>query len=84
VFHGGPALPRGLVTTLSSEDRGHAIDESVLDRLYEIPEERRKFLNQIDRAVPADLTVHLVLDNCATHKTKEIRAWFLRHPRYQD
>jgi len=23
-----------------------------------------------------------VLDNYATHKTKEIRAWFLRHPRY--
>jgi transposase len=44
--------------------------------------EFRKFLNQIDRAVPADLTVHLVLDNYATHKTKEIRAWFLRHPRY--
>ena len=44
--------------------------------------EFRKFLNQIDRAVPADLTVHLVLDNYATHKTKEIRTWFLRHPRY--
>jgi len=27
--------------------------------------EFRKFLNQIDRAVPADLTVHLVLDNYA-------------------
>ena len=44
--------------------------------------EFRKFLNQIDRAVRADLTVHLVLDNYATHKTKEIRTWFLRHPRY--
>jgi transposase len=33
-------------------------------------------------AVPAELTVRLVLDNYATHKTKEIRAWFLRHPRY--
>jgi len=44
--------------------------------------EFRKFLNQIDRDVPAHLTVHLVLDNYATHKTKEIRAWFLRRPRY--
>src|SRR5260370_15849574 len=44
--------------------------------------EFRKFLEQIDRDVPADLTVHLVLDNYATHKTKEIQAWFLRHPRY--
>jgi transposase len=44
--------------------------------------EFRKFLKQIDRAVPAELAVHLVLDNYATHKTKEIQAWFLRHPRY--
>ena len=45
--------------------------------------EFRKFLKHIDRAVPADLTVHLILDNYATHKTKDIREWFLRHPRYQ-
>ena len=45
--------------------------------------EFRKFLNRIDRVVPADLAVHLVLDNYATHKTKEIRKWFLRHPRYR-
>src|SRR5437879_11786253 len=44
--------------------------------------EFRKFLNQIDRAVPDELTVHLVLDNYVTPKTKEIRAWILRHPRY--
>jgi transposase len=44
--------------------------------------EFRKFLAGIDRAVPADLAVHLVLDNYATHKTKEIRRWFLHHPRY--
>ena len=44
--------------------------------------EFRKFLQHIDRALPADLAVHLVLDNYATHKTKEIRQWFLRHPRY--
>jgi transposase len=44
--------------------------------------EFRKFLQHIDRALPADLAVHLVLDNYATHKTREIRQWFLRHPRY--
>ena len=44
--------------------------------------EFREFLAGIDRAVPADLAVHLVLDNYATHKTKEIRRWFLHHPRY--
>jgi len=44
--------------------------------------EFRKFLQHIDRAVPADLAVYLVLDNYATHKTQKIRKWFLRHPRY--
>jgi hypothetical protein len=44
--------------------------------------EFRKFLAAIDRAVPPDLPIHLVLDNYATHKTKEIRKWFLHHPRY--
>jgi len=44
--------------------------------------EFHKFLQHIDRAVPDDLAVHLVLDNYATYKTKEIRKWFLRHPRY--
>lgn len=44
--------------------------------------EFKKFLNQIDREVPADLDVHLILDNYATHKTPEIKAWLLRHPRF--
>src|ERR1700730_12672270 len=44
--------------------------------------EFREFLQHIDRAVPADLAVYLVLDNYATHKTQKIRKWFLRHPRY--
>ena len=45
-------------------------------------EEFKKFLNQIDREVPTDLAVHLILDNYATHKTPEIKAWLLRHPRF--
>jgi hypothetical protein len=34
-----------------------------------------KFLRQIDKAVPARHDVHLVLDNYATHKTPEVKAW---------
>jgi transposase len=41
-----------------------------------------KFLNQIDQSVPADLEVHIVLDNLSTHKTPAVHRWFLRHPRY--
>ena len=44
--------------------------------------EFRKFLASIDKAVPADLDVHLICDNYATHKTPDIRAWLERHPRF--
>jgi transposase len=44
--------------------------------------EFRKFLNAIDAAVPAELDVHVVLDNSSTHKTPEINKWLLRHPRF--
>jgi transposase len=45
--------------------------------------EFRKFLVRIDKAVPADLDVHLVCDNYATHNTPEIRTWLARHPRFR-
>ena len=41
-----------------------------------------KFLNQINREVPAELDVHLVLDNLSTHKTPEVHKWLLRHQRF--
>src|SRR5512147_54844 len=44
--------------------------------------EFRKFLITIDKAVPADLDVHLVCDNYATHNTPEIRTWLAKHPRF--
>jgi len=44
--------------------------------------EFRKFLDAIDDAVPAELDVHVVLDNSSTHKTPEIHKWLLRHPRF--
>jgi transposase len=44
--------------------------------------EFRKFLDEIDRSVPEDLDVHLVMDNYATHKTPEIKRWLQRRPRY--
>ena len=42
-----------------------------------------KFLRQIDKAVPARRDVHLVLDNYATHKTPEVKAWLDKHPRFK-
>lgn len=40
------------------------------------------FLRKLDRAVRKSLDVHLVLDNYATHKTPEVKAWLARHPRF--
>jgi len=44
--------------------------------------EFRKFLETIDAAVPAELGVHLILDNYGTHKTPLIHRWLARHPRF--
>lgn len=44
--------------------------------------EFRKFLERIDAEVPADLDVHLILDNYGTHKTPAVKRWLLRHPRF--
>jgi transposase len=40
------------------------------------------FLNKINRQVPAELDVHVILDNLSTHKTPEVHAWLLRHKRF--
>src|SRR3954454_3788759 len=44
--------------------------------------EFKQFLQTIDREVPADLDVHVVLDNSSTHKTPAIQRWLLAHPRF--
>jgi transposase len=41
-----------------------------------------KFLRKLDTEVPAELDVHLVLDNASTHKTPAIRRWLAAHPRF--
>jgi transposase len=45
-------------------------------------EEFRRFLNLIDKQVPAGLDVHVVLDNVSTHKTPAIQRWLVAHPRF--
>jgi len=44
--------------------------------------EFRKFLDQIDAAVPPELDVHLILDNYGTHKAPTIHRWLAKRPRY--
>ena len=40
------------------------------------------FLKEIDARVPNDLDIHIIMDNYATHKTKQVRAWLARRPHY--
>jgi transposase len=44
--------------------------------------EFRKFLDRIEATVPADLDVHLIMDNYSTHKAPIIRRWFAKRPRF--
>lgn len=44
--------------------------------------EFKKFLQILDREVPADLDVHVILDNSSTHKTPAVKKWLLAHPRF--
>ena len=40
------------------------------------------FLNKVNREVPAELDVHVILDNLQTHKTPQVHRWLLRHRRF--
>src|SRR5436190_4128334 len=40
------------------------------------------FLRHIEANVPAQLDIHLVVDNYATHKHPKVRAWLARRPRW--
>src|SRR3954469_17134535 len=44
--------------------------------------EFKQFLQTLDREVPAELDVHVVLDNSSTHKTPAIQKWLAAHPRF--
>jgi transposase len=41
-----------------------------------------KFLRAIDKAVPAELDVHIVCDNLSAHKTPAVNEWIARRPRF--
>jgi transposase len=41
-----------------------------------------RFLRLIDQQTPADLDLHLIVDNYATHKTPAVKRWLKAHPRF--
>jgi len=40
------------------------------------------FLRHLDRQLPVDLDVHLIIDNYGTHKHPKVRTWLAARPRY--
>lgn len=40
------------------------------------------FLQQVEKEVPADLHIHAILDNYATHKTDAVESWLRKHPNF--
>ncbi len=44
--------------------------------------EFKLFLAEVEGQVPAELDVHVVLDNLSTHKTPAIKRWLARNPRF--
>ena len=41
-----------------------------------------RFVNALERDIPAGKIVHVILDNYAAHKHERVRAWLERHPRW--
>jgi transposase len=41
-----------------------------------------RFLRRMDEQTPADLDLHLIVDNYATHKHPKVKSWLKRHSRF--
>lgn len=91
-----PGLPlkKGRGTTLTHDYKRHGtttlfaalnlLDGNVIAQCQ--PRHRHtewlKFLRQIDRETPADKTLHLIVDNYATHKHPRVQRWLAKHQRF--
>src|SRR4029078_9977517 len=62
----------------------NVLDGSVIGRCMQQHrhEEVIRFLNDVERAVPAGKLIEAVGDNYATHNTSKVKAWLERHPRW--
>jgi len=44
--------------------------------------EFRRFLDEVEKNMPDGFDIHVVMDNASSHKTKLIRDWFAKRPRW--
>jgi transposase len=92
-----PALPRkkGCAGTMTHHYERHGtttlfaamnvLDGTVIGRNMQRHRHRHqefiRFLNVIEKQVPAGKTIHAIVDNYAAHKHPSVRRWIERHPR---
>ena len=62
----------------------NVLDGTVLGRCMQKHRHQEfiRFLNAVERAVPAGKAIHAIADNYATHKHPKVRAWLARHRRW--
>ena len=62
----------------------NVLDGAVLGRCMQRHRHQEfiRFLNTIERAVPAGKMIHAILDNYAAHKQPNVLKWLDRHPRW--
>jgi transposase len=80
--HGTTTLFAGLIAAVTAQtdvQAGTVIGQCMPRHRAQ---EFRKFLDAVERNVPADLDVHIVMDNASSHKTQAIRNWFAKRPRW--
>ena len=62
----------------------NVLDGSVIGRCMQRHRHQEfiRFLNAVERQVPAGKLIHVILDNYATHKHPKVLRWLSRHPRF--
>ena len=62
----------------------NVLDGSVIGRCMQRHRHQEfiRFLNAIERTVPAGKVIHVILDNYGAHKQAKVREWLVRHPRW--
>jgi transposase len=81
--HGTTTLFAGFiaaVTAAASEIKAGSVIGKCMPRHR--AREFRMFLDEIERNVPKDLDIHIVMDNASSHKTQMIKRWFAKRPRW--
>lgn len=58
------------------------VDDGQVEAVVVRTLEFRKFLDHVEANMPADLDIHVIVDNYGTHKTALIRNWFAKRPRF--